>query len=65
MTDDGHGPLGDARALDAWMAYLRELLEAVTGARRLGLSALATVEAVPLPRGTGSPAGTRPPASTG
>jgi glyoxylase-like metal-dependent hydrolase (beta-lactamase superfamily II) len=26
----GHGPLADARSLDAWMAYLRELLEAVT-----------------------------------
>jgi cyclase len=51
----GHGPLADARALDAWMAYLRELLEGVTGARRLGLSALATVETVPLPRGHGFP----------
>jgi cyclase len=49
----GHGPLADGRALDAWMAYLRELLEAVTRARRLGLSALATVETVPLPRGHG------------
>jgi hypothetical protein len=38
-----------------WMAYLRELLEGVTGARRLGLSALATVETVPLPRGHGFP----------
>jgi hypothetical protein len=37
------------------MAYLRELLEAVTRARRLGLSALATVETVPLPRGHGFP----------
>lgn len=36
------------------MAYLRELLEAVTRARRLGLSALATVETVP-PRGHGFP----------
>ena len=51
----GHGPLADARALDAWMAYLRELLEAVTRARRLGLSALATVETVPLPHGHGFP----------
>jgi cyclase len=51
----GHGPLADARSLDAWMAYLRELLEAVTRARRLGLSALATVETVPLPRGHGFP----------
>lgn len=51
----GHGPLADARALDAWMAYLRELLEAVTGAPRLGLSALATVESVTLPRGHGFP----------
>jgi cyclase len=51
----GHGPLADARALDAWMAYLRELLEAVTRARRLGLSALATVESVPLPRSQGFP----------
>jgi glyoxylase-like metal-dependent hydrolase (beta-lactamase superfamily II) len=28
----GHGPLADARSLDAWMTYLRELLEAVTRA---------------------------------
>lgn len=44
------------------MAYLRELLEAVTSARQLGLSALATVETVPLPRGHGFPGGTPPPA---
>jgi hypothetical protein len=37
------------------MADLRELLEAVTHARRPGLSALATVETVPLPRGHGFP----------
>jgi hypothetical protein len=43
------------------MAYLRELLEAVTRARRLGLSALATVETVPLPAATGLRAGTPPP----
>jgi len=51
----GHGPLADGRSLDTWMAYLRELLEAVTRARQLGLSALATVETVPLPRGHGFP----------
>jgi hypothetical protein len=37
------------------MAYLRELLEAVTHARQLGLSALATIETVPLPPGHGFP----------
>ena len=51
----GHGPLADGRSLDAWMAYLRELLEAVTHARQLGLSALATIETVPLPPGHGFP----------
>ena len=51
----GHGPLADGRSLDTWMAYLRELLEAVTLARRLGLSALATVATVSLPRGHGFP----------
>ncbi|HEV8651619.1 MAG TPA: hypothetical protein VG276_20055 [Actinomycetes bacterium] len=37
------------------MAYPRELLEAVTHARWLGLSALATVQTVPLPPGHGFP----------
>jgi cyclase len=59
----GHGPLADARALDAWMAYLRELLEAVTRARRLGLSApWPPSRPSRCPTGTGSRVGTRPPA---
>lgn len=52
----GHGPLADGHSPDAWLAYLQELLEGVIRARRLGLSALATVETVPLPRGHGFPA---------
>jgi cyclase len=46
----GHGPLSGPQALDRLMAYLRWLLGEVREARDLGLTALAAVETIPLPR---------------